>query len=56
MYLNVEVETFEENGKKFVYLANDGSSGCKYKYKTKDKLKQIVADYIADLVGYYAED
>ena len=38
------------------YLANDGSSGCKYKFKNKDELKQIVADYVADLIDYNCED
>lgn len=39
-----------------VYLANDSSSGCKYKFKNKDELKQIVADYIAGLIDYDCED
>ena len=35
-----------------VYLANDSGSGCKYKFKNKDELKQIVADFITDLIDY----
>lgn len=38
-----------------VYLANDNSSGCKYKFKSWDELKQIVADYITDLIDYDCE-
>ena len=39
-----------------VYLANDIGSGCKYKFKNKDELKQIGADYITDLIDYDYED
>ena len=49
---NVEIDVSGDT----VYLANDGSSGCKYKFKDKDELKQIVADYIADLIDYNCED
>ena len=49
---NVEIDVRDDT----VYLANDGSSGCKYKFNSKDELKQIVADYIADLIDYDYED
>ena len=49
---NVEIDVRGDT----VYLANEGSSGCKYKFKNKDELKQIVADYIADLIDYNCED
>ena len=39
-----------------VYLAHDGSSGSKYKFNNKDELKQIVADYLADLIDYNYEE
>ena len=39
-----------------VYLANDSGSGCKYKFKNKDELKQIVADFITDLIDYDYEE
>lgn len=39
-----------------VYIANDSGSGCKYKFKSKDELKQIVADYLADLIVYDCEE
>ena len=45
-----------EVGGKTVYLAHDGSSGSKYEFKSKDELKQIVADYVADIIDYYYED
>ena len=41
---------------KTVYLAHDGSSGSKYEFNSKDELKQIVADYVADIIDYYYED
>ena len=49
---NVEIDVRGDT----VYLANDGGSGCKYKFKNKDELKQIVADYVADLIDYNCED
>ena len=49
---NIEIDVRADT----VYLANDGSSGCKYKFKDKAELKQIAADYIADLIDYKCED
>ena len=49
---NVEIDVRGDT----VYLANDSSSGCKYKFKDKDELKRIVADYVADLIDYDCED
>lgn len=56
MFENIEIEVIEEDGEKVVYLAHDGSSGCRYPFKTKDELKQIIADYVADVVDYEYED
>lgn len=55
-YFNMEVEVIEENGKKYVYLANDGSSGCEYEFKTKAELRKLVADYAADMIESEYED
>lgn len=52
MFWNVEVEVIRKNGKLWVYLANDGSSGCKYQFQTKEELKQLINDYVADVVEY----
>ena len=49
---NVEIDVSGDP----VSLANEGSSGCKYKFNNKDELKQIVADYLADLIDYDYED
>lgn len=49
---NVEIDVSGDT----VYLANDGSSGCKYKFNNKDELKKIVADYLADLIDYNCKD
>ena len=49
---NVEIDVKDGT----VYLANEGSSGCKYKFNNKDELKQIVAGYVADLIDYDYED
>lgn len=48
---NVEIDVRGDT----VYLANENSSGCKYKFKNKDELKQIVADYLANLIDYNCE-
>ena len=48
---NIEIDVRGDT----VYLANDGSSGSTYKFKNKDELKQIVADYVADLIDYNYE-
>ena len=49
---NIEIEVKGNT----VYLAHDGSSGCKYEFKSKDELKQIIADYVADVIDYDYED
>lgn len=52
MFLNLEVEVYEEDKTTYVYLSHDGSSGCKYKYTTTEELKQIINDYVADTISY----
>ena len=49
---NVEIDVRGDT----VYLVTESSSGCKYKFKSKAELKQIVADYVADLIDYNCED
>ena len=49
---NVEIDVRGDT----VYLATENSSGCKYKFKDKDELKRIVANYVADLIDYNCED
>lgn len=46
---NIEVELFREDGQDYVYISNDGSSGCKYKYDSREELKDYVNDYIDNL-------
>lgn len=48
-YANIEIELYSENGQDYVYLSNDGSSGCKYKYDSKEELKKHINNYIDDL-------
>jgi hypothetical protein len=50
MEFNIEIELFEENGKKKVFLSNDGSSGCKFTYKTREELHEIISDYVDDVL------
>ena len=51
MFLNLEIEVYEEDKTTYVCLSHDGSSGCKYKYTTTEELKQIINDYITDYIG-----
>lgn len=48
---NIEIDVRGDT----VYLATENSSGRKYKFKDKDELKQIVADYVAGLIDYNCE-
>lgn len=51
MFLNLEVEVYEEDKTAYVCLSHDGSSGCKYKYTTTEELKQIINDYVANTIS-----
>jgi DNA-binding transcriptional regulator YhcF (GntR family) len=42
----------KKNGKKVLFIANDGSSGCEYEFKTKKELAKLVKEYVEDLVEY----
>lgn len=53
---NIEVELVEENGKFYVYMANDGSSGVKYEYKNADDLQALVGEYAAECHEYNMEE
>lgn len=46
---NIEIELYIKNGKNFVYLSNDGSSGVKQEFTSSEELKKIVADYVEDV-------
>ena len=50
-YFNIEIETYEKNKKSYVFIANDGSSGCEYEYKDREELKNIVANYVRDMLS-----
>ena len=52
MYFNVEIELVKKNGKNVLFIANDGSSGCEYKFKTKEELANLIKGYVEDLVEY----
>lgn len=49
---NIEIELYVKNGKNFVYLSNDGSSGVKQEFTSSKELKKIVADYVEDVYSY----
>lgn len=55
MELNIEIETYEKNGKKMVFLAHNGSSGCSYPYNSKQQLMEICADYAKQALEYEIE-
>lgn len=52
MFFNVEIEIIKKNGKNVLFIANDGSSGCKYEFETKEQLKKLIKGYVDDLVEY----
>ena len=54
-FFNVEIEVLEYPNHKEVWIANDGSSGCHYEFKTKEELKAILHDYVDGLVDYELE-
>ena len=47
--LNVEI--YKENGKKYVYIAEDLSSGVKYEVKDNEEIGKCVSEYISDTYG-----
>lgn len=55
MYANIEIELYEEDGLTYVYLSNDGSSGCKYQIKDKEDFLNQVRFY-CDSVWDYESD
>lgn len=52
----ISIELYEEWGQKWVYIADEGSSGCKYVYNDKEELKEIINDYVNDLIDNEVED
>ena len=52
MYFNVEIELIKKNGKLKLFIANDGSSGCEYTFKTKEELLNYLKGYMEDIVEY----
>lgn len=46
--MNIEIEIYKKNGKKYVFISHDGSSGCKYKFENENDLTQKISDYIKD--------
>ena len=57
MYTNIEIELYErEDGQKMLFIANDGSSGCKYSYDTTEQLKQIISNYVNETINYHLEN
>ena len=49
---NIEIEIYTKDGKNFVYLSNDGSSGVKYKFKDTADLCKIISSYVKDVMLY----
>jgi hypothetical protein len=52
MFMNFQIEVYEQDGKQYLYMASDGSSGVKVEVKTKEEIKQYINEYIADVVDY----
>lgn len=44
--INFEIEVYKENGRNYVFLSHNGSSGCKYEFTDEKQLKEIVGNYV----------
>lgn len=44
--MNFFLETFTENGKKYVNISAEGASGATYEYKTIKELAEVVQFYL----------
>ncbi len=51
MMIYLEIELYKENGQNYVYLAHNGSSGCKYPFNSLQQVNSICANYIEDVIG-----
>ena len=49
---NFEIEVYVKDGKNFVYLSNDGSSGAKYEFKDTTDLCNTISAYVEDIMKY----
>ena len=59
MFMHLEIETYQKNGKKYVFIAADGASGCEYEYKDDIDFAEIVGEYASDILlleGTFDED
>lgn len=55
-YFNVEIELYQDDfGRNIVYLSDNGSSGCKYPYENKEQLKEIIHNYIDDMIDHFKD-
>lgn len=53
-YFNVEIELYQDDfGRDIVYLSDNGSSGCKYPYEDENMLKEIIHDYIDEMIDHF---
>jgi len=54
MYFELTIEVYTVGGKKFVFIADECSSGSESPFETKEELKTIINEYIQSLVeeGY----
>lgn len=48
---NIEIEVYVKDGKNFVYLSNDGSSGAKYEFKDTTDLCNTISAYVEDIMS-----
>lgn len=55
MCYNIEIELLKRDGEYVLFIANDGSSGCEYKFKDKEELANLIKGYAEDLVEYQVD-
>lgn len=47
----IELEIYTEDNQTFIYLSDNGSSGCTYEVNSSSDIAQHVKDYIENYIG-----
>ena len=46
----LDVELYQEDGENYIYIANDGSSGCKYKLTNIHDIGKFIEYYVDNYI------
>ena len=50
MFTDFKFELFEKDGKQYLYMSSDGSSGVRVEVKTKEEIQQWINDYVGQVL------